>query len=643
METFARELRHVTRALLRTPGFFAVTVLTLGLGIGATTAIFSVIHGVLLRPLPYPEPDRIVQAWQLDAAGNQMQVSDPNFEDWRAQSRSFAALAEFQGAGVTSVSGGAEPVRARVASVSADFFRALGVRPVLGRVFVPEEQQPGGPPAVVVSHAFWRQQLGGDRSALGRALTFQDNAHTVVGVMPPALDFPGGAELWAPRDLTPRLTSRTAHNSQVLGRLREGVTLEQAREELSAISRRLKQELGDATWMADATVVPLREQLVGGVRQTLLVLLAGSAVLLLIACANVVNLLVARMAAREGEVALRLALGAGRGRLAMQFVAEALVLSLAGGALGLLLAAALLPALLALSPGNLPRAAEIGMSWPVLLFALGISVLAAVALGLLTALRGARGELREAMAQSQRTQAGAGSSYRVRGALVVSQIALTLVLLVGVGLLGRSFLRLLDVRPGYRTERAVVLDLSLPSPSGSDAAAEAARLGRFYDDLVGRLRAIPGVAEVGGVDAFPLTGRNPGNGTFLVMSSPDESVRMEDLTPLFRDSSRTGQADFRVASGGYFRAMGIPLVRGRLFDDRDAPDAPHAALISQTLARTRWPNEDPVGKVIQFGNMDGDLTPFTIVGIVGDVREASLAAEPRPVFYANVRQRARRA
>ena len=645
MESLVRDLRYVTRSLLRTPAFFAVTALTLALGIGATTAIFTVIDSVLLRPLPYPDPERIVHLWQVNAyegrVAGQNAVSDPNFEDWQAQSRSFAAMAQVGGAGLTSVAGASEPVRVRAAVVSRDFFSVMGVRPVRGRTFVAEEQRQGATPTVVVGYGFWQRYLNADPSVIGtRTLTFQNRVHTIVGVMPPELSYPVGTELWTPRELEARTPSRTAHNSRVVARLAPGVTLEQARAELSAVSRRLKQELGDQTRMVDAAVVPLREQLTGRARPALLILLGASAVLLLIACANVVNLLIARMAARQGEIALRLALGAGRGRLARQFLTEALVLSVVGGVLGVLLAVLGGKALLAMEPGNLPRLSEIGVSWPVLGFALGVSVLTALAMGLMTALRGTAGDLRDALSQAQRTQSGGGSSYRIRGALVVAQVAMTLVLLVGAGLLARSFVRLLSVDPGYRTERAVVLDMSLPIPTNPD---ETRQLARVYDELLARLATVPGVAEAGVTNTMPLGGSRAGNGTFLVMTGPDEQLTMEDFGRLFRDPSRTGEAEFRIASAGYFRAMNIPLVRGRLFDDRDAPDAPHVAVISQSLVKARWPNEDPIGKTIQFGNMDGDLRPFTIVGVVGDVREASLAVEPAPTFYAYYRQRPRQA
>ena len=636
LESFVRDVRYVTRALLRTPAFFAVTVLTLGLGIGATTAIYTVIDGVLLRPLPYREPDRIVQLWQLGEKGGRGQVSDPNYEDWKAGTRSFSAMTQFADWGITSVAGASEPVRVRVAVIGSDFLRILRVQPIRGRSFVAEEQRLGGVPAALVSERFWRRYLG-ERSDLGGVtLTFEGSAFPVVGVLPATVDFPVGADLWIARELVPRNPNRTGHNWMAIARVADGVTVEQANREISTLSRRLKQQYGDETWMFDAAAVPLREQMVGKTRPTLLLLLAASAFLLAIACANVVNLLVARAAVREGELAVRLALGASRGRIARQFLAEAFVLALAGGALGVILATLGVKALLALEPGNLPRVVAVGVDWRVLAFALGLSVLVAAVLGLLSAIRGSRGDLRQAMAQAQRTQAGAGASYRVRGALVVAQVSLTLVLLVGAGLLARSFLRLAQVDPGYRTERALVLDMSPSVPEGPAGQRERVRL---YDEITSRLSALPGVSAVGGVNAFPLTGGNHANGTFVIMGRPDEQLDMAQLPALMKDPSRSGDAEFRVAGPGYFKAMNIPVVRGRVFEDRDGPAAPHVGVISASLAKAKWPNENPIGKIIQYGNMDGDLHPFTVVGVVGDVREASLADQPRPTFYADYRQR----
>ena len=643
VETLLQDVRYALRSLSHSAGFTAAAVLTLALGIGATTAIFSVVHGVILRPLPYPASERIVRAWQVNEDGNRTNVSDGNFADLRAQSRSFTGLAETALSTAVSVTGATEPVRVPQARVSRDFLAVMGVQPARGRAFLPEEQQLGGPPAVLVSHGFWQRNLEGAPDALGRTLTFGDRAHTIVGIMPPGFDYPVGAELWVPRELDPLNESRTAHNYQMVGRLADGVSIEQARADIGAIARRVKEQHGDATWMVDADLAPLRDEMVGGVRPALLVLLGASAVLLVIACANVANLLLARAATRQRELAVRRALGASRGRLLQQFLVESLVLSLAAGAAGVLLAVWGVQLLVALDPGNLPRIEEIGVSGMGLAFALGVSALTAVVLGLVAALRGADDDLRASLAEGQRSQSGGVSSQRVRNGLVVAQMAMTLVLLVGAGLLARSFLRLATIDPGYRTQGALVLDVAMPWPE-DDAAAR--RHVALFDEIRARLRALPRVEHVGGINALPLVRGNYADGTFLIMSRPDELGDARDIReviPLFQelmnDPSRTGEASYRVAGPEYFEAMGIPLVRGRLLEERDGIDAPHVAVISESLARTRWPDEDPIGKLIQFGNMDGDLRPFTIVGIVGDVREASLASEPYPIFYSSYRQR----
>lgn len=638
MDMLIRDLRHASRALWRERAFSTVTALTLALGIGATTAIFSVINGVLLRPLPYPSPDRIVQVLQVNDAGRRSAaVSEPNFLDLKEQSRTLGSLAQLAVLGTTSVLTPSGPVRATPAVVSREFFEVLGTQPIRGRLFVPEEQQQGGQPAVVVSHAFWERHLGGLPPTSDMTLTFNDRAYTVVGVMPPSFAYPVGVDIWAPRELGRPDPSRTAHNWQVIGRLADGVGLDQARSELSAISRQLKQVHGENTRMSDADLVPLQEAVSGRARPALLVLFAASTALLLIACANVANLLLARRAVRQGELAVRIALGAGRGRVIQQVLAESLVLSVAGGALGVPLAALGVRALLALEAGHLPRVSEIRVDVMALLFTLGVSILVAIALGLVTAWRATHGDVRDVLARSQRTQAGSSLGDRFRSTLVATQLAVTLVLLVGVGLLAQSFLRLLHVDPGFRTEQVVVLDIS----SERGDAETRRRLVQFYDELITRIRALPGVIEAGGVNAFPLTKRASSNGPFIVVNGPDEpQIReLQDLIPLLKDPARAGEAEYRLASGGYFRAMGIPLLRGRLFDERDQPDAPHAAIISASLANARWPGEDPIGRFVQFGAMDGDLRTFTIVGVVGDVRESSLDRGPQPTFYANYRQR----
>ncbi len=639
METLTRDLRYVIRSLRRTPGFFFVTVLTLALGIGATTAIFSVVNAVLLQPLPYPSSDRIVQLFQVDKDGKRMSVSEPNFADWQSQTRGFVSMAELRGPSRLNVTGTGEPMQAAASTVSGDFFRVFGLNPELGRAVTAADVSSGAP-IVVVSDAFWRDALHADPAAVGRPISLDNQQYVVAAVMPPAMNYPAGTQVWMPSRVHVE-RSRTSHGWRVVARVRSGVTLDQAKQDLSAVSRRLKQTYGDETWMSDGDLSTLHEQLVGNVRTTLLVLLGASAFLLLIACAAVVNLLVARMTMRRAELGVRLALGASRGRLARQALTETGLLALIGGAAGVLLAAIGVRALLALQTGALPRAGEVHINGRVLGFALATSAVVAIGLGLLATLQGTRADIRETLSSSQRTQAGSGASARVRSGLVISQMALTVVLLIGAGLLARSFVHLLEIDPGYRTTHAVVLDAALPYEDGDQAALARAN---FHARLMERLRSIPGVTDVGSASGFPLLGGGS-DGEYLLLDRADVHLDFSDWPRLAKNPARSGQANFRVADAGYFRALNIPVLRGRGFEPTDAPhDAkdpytPDAALISASLAKAKWPNENPIGKLIEYGNMDGNLRPYTVVGVVGDVRDQSLATDPTPTFYANLAQR----
>ena len=633
METLKRDLRYVLRSLARTPGFFVVTVLTLALGIGATTAIFSVVNGVVLQPLPYPGSERIVQLFQIDKDGNRMSVSEPNFTDWKLETRAFGAMATWRSDMIT-VNGLNEPVRALSASVTREFFDVLATKPQLGRTFLNEELRIGAPPSAIVSYSFWQNRLGGG-NPLGKTFKLGSSLVTIVGVMPRVMNYPAGTEIWMPHEIDTPNPSRTSHGWRVVARVKSGVSVAQAQQDLSAVSKRLKQQYGDQTWMSDGALTTLHEQLVGKVRTTLFVLLGASAFLLLIACANVVNLLVARMTIRRSEVGLRLALGASRGRLARQFLTESAVLSIAGSVGGVALAAGGVKLLVAIQAGKLPRADEISVNWPVLAFALVVGIIASVALGLFTAWQATGGDIREALSASQRTQAGSGSGAGVRRTLVVTQMALTVVLLVGAGLLVRSFMRLTELNPGYRTQQAVVLTASLPDPWGVEGRQ---RRVEFYREVMARIRALPGVQEVGASSAVPLAGGGS-DGAYIIMTRPDEQLNMADIPALMRDKTRSGQANYFLVDGNYFSAMGIPLVSGRAFTSGDTPDAPHVGVVSASLAREKWPNESAIGKIIQYGNMDGDLRPFTVVGVVGDVRDQNLAVEPSPTFYAYMPQR----
>jgi putative ABC transport system permease protein len=636
LEELIQDWRYTLRTLWRNRSFAVVVIATLALGIGSSTAVFSVVDGVLLRPLPYPRSDRLVQFWEVNPRGHHMQVADANFQDLAARVRSFQALAEVGDYGVVPVSGGTVPVRAHAAVASKDFFPVLGVAPLRGRTFVDAEQQEGGRPAAIVSYGFWRRAFGGSPHVLGAALHIGGEPYSIVGVMPSSVDEPVGTEVWVPRERLPHYPSRSAHNWRVIGRLRDGVTFEQANRDASAVMKSLKQQYGDEVTAVDGALVPLREELVGSTRPTLLVLLGASLVLLLIAGTNAVNLLIARTASRQGEIAVRTALGAGRGRLVRQFLVECLVLALAGSVVGVILARLGVAWMLALQTGQLPRAGDVSVDWRVLAFALTISVVAGTVMALWVAWWATRRDLREALSEGQRSVFGGGASSRVRRGLVVAQFAMTLVMLAAAGVLARSFQRLLSVEPGFTTTHAVVLDLG--APGGSDSSALRRRV-QLYDAIASQLVGIPGVSAVGAVSTMPLAAEGVSDGTFLIVTGIQGPLDLERYESLARDPERTGQAEFRVAGPGYFAAMHIPLLRGRTFEARDTYEAPHVAVISQSLADEKWPDRDPLGQLIEFGNMDGDPRVFTVVGVVGDVREADLAVKPRPTFYADYRQR----
>jgi len=646
MQTLWQDLRYGLRMLAKTPGFTAVAVLTLALGIGASTAIFSVVDAVLLRTLPYPNPQKIVRVWEQAPDGHRMNLADPNFDDFRTQNNTFAALAVY-GYGLSSVSGGSEPVRVNIAEVSSGFFKTLGVEPFRGRAFGAEEQRLHGAPAAIVSDSYWRRYLGGATNLSKFHLRMEGAVYPVVGVMPAGFDFPPGSAAWIPRELDPELPSRTAHNWRGLGRIRDGVTVAQARANLSAIARRIKDQYGKEVDLNDSAVVPLADAMVGDARTALLILLGAVGLLLLVACANVAGLLLARTAARRKELAVRAALGASRGRLIQQFLAESLTLSLAAGGLGILIttwAVGVLPAIL---PANLPRQQGIAINTPVLLFALAAIVTVAVSLGLFAAWRAGGGDLQEALTAGSRSYSGTGASQRLRGFLVIGEIATTLVILVGAGLLGRSFLRLISTSPGFSQRNLITMEFSSPTPQAQTEGTEQAAIARqihVMDDIVARLRAIPGAETVGLAGALPVAaGDDLADGDFLILNGRKPPANFDEWDRIAQNHSQVGHALYCVAGEGYFRTMGIPLIRGRMFGEQDDLSSPHVAVISEALARQRWPNRNPIGEAIDFGNMDGNLKPLTIVGIVGDIRARGLNFPPSPIIYVDYRQRGMKA
>ncbi|HYY96504.1 MAG TPA: ABC transporter permease, partial [Pyrinomonadaceae bacterium] len=461
IETLLRDVRYAARSLRKNPGFTAVAVLTLAVGIGACTAIFSVVDAVLLRPLPYPTAEKLVSLREVDAKGRQTTFAEPNFLDVRARSHTLAAAAEYV-AGLVPVTGGSEPVRTNVAYVSGDFFKTLGVQPAVGRGFLPEEAGAGGRPVVVVSHGFWQKLLGGRGDLSATTLRVGDTSYAVVGVMSQGFNFPKDAEAWVPIELNPSGPSRRSHGKRVIARLRDGVTLEQARADLNMIGKQLRQENGADVDLVDVAALPLKEALVGDVSGGLLVILAAVGFLLLVACTNVANLLLAQATARQRELAVRTALGATRWRLARQFIIENLLLALLAGGAGVLLSFWGVGALVGLNRGNLPRADEIGVDARALIFTFALSSLVAVALGFVPLLRFRGRDLQDGLKESARGASAGPARRRLRAALVVTQVALTVVLLTGAGLLVKSFLKVLEIDPGFRTESAVAMEISPP-------------------------------------------------------------------------------------------------------------------------------------------------------------------------------------
>ncbi|HEX7361888.1 MAG TPA: ABC transporter permease [Bryobacteraceae bacterium] len=638
LETLARDFRYNLASLRRAPGFTLVVIGMLALGIGASTAIFSVADAVLLRPLPYPNPGQIVRIWEVNQDGHRVQLANLNFDDFRAQNDTFAELAQYYFL-TASVSGGSRPVRVKIASVSRGFFKIFGVEPFRGRLFDRNERIPHGAPAVVVSYNYWQNYLGGASDISQFHLRLEGGLYSVVGVMPPGFDFPRNVAVWFPSELQPDRSYRTAHNWNGIGRVRNGITVAQARANLSVIAHRIRERFGSKKVdLIDAAVVPLADAMVGEVRPALLTLLGAVSLLLLVACANVAGLLLARTSARRKELAVRVALGAGRGRLMQQFLAESFLLSAAAGALGILLAAWAVKIFPAIIPTDLPRQQGIAISAPVLLFAVVITVGIAVLLGLFAALRAGGGDLQQALSAGSRSYAG--SNHRIRTSLVVGEIALTLVILAGAGLLGRSFYRLVSTNPGFQAQDLITLQF-LPATSLIMDRTAVARQIHLFGEIIARLRRIPGAERVAWAGTIPVAaGDNLADGDFLILNGEKPPANFQEWARIAQNSAHTGHALYAVVGPEYFRTLGIPLIRGRAFTAQDRFNTPNVAVISEALARQRWPHQNPIGMTIDFGNMDGHLEPQTIVGIVGDVRARGLnLPADQPIIYVDYRQR----
>jgi putative ABC transport system permease protein len=622
MESILQDIRYGVRVLLKRPAFTIVAVATLALGIGANTAIFSVVNAVLLRTLPYQEPERLVALWETNAqpereVNNRNEVAMGNFRDWRTQQSVFDEIAALTYSNV-NLTGIAEPERIQGAVVTTNLFQVLGVQPFAGRGFLAEEENPESPRTVIVSHGLWQRRFGSDPDIVGKTLALNGNQVTVVGIMPPAfeLEFPSTrhVEMWMPMRIAASNTDRQSHYLYVVGRLKPAVSLEQARAGMNVLAGQLQQQYPKTNSDRGANVVPLQQQLVGNVRPYLRVLFAAVGFVLLIACANVASLLLTRVTARHREVAIRMAIGASRWRIIRQLLTESVLLSTFGGVGGLLLAYWQTDLLVALTPPDVPRLSEIGLHGPVFAWTLGISIITGVLFGLAPALGASKPDLNESLKESGRSIAGPGRS-RMRNLLVISEIALALVLLIGAGLMVRSFARLQHVSPGFDPKNLLTMNISL----ARQKYRENQQINSFFDQLLERVRSVPGVEAVGGIDPLPFS-NSDGTTGFVVEGAPPLAVG---------DRPEVGE---RTITPDYFHTMRIPLLKGRAFSERDREDAPRVVIINEALARRFWPNEEAIGKRLGFRASEPQIW-HEIVGIVGNVKHKSLDADPKPELY----------
>jgi predicted permease len=618
VETLLQDLRFAVRMLMKNRGFTIIAVLILAMGIGANTAMFSVVHAVLLKPLAYSEPDRIVTLASLwKAHSHKGQVSAPDFHDWHDESTAFDAMAYYSDEDTSVISGSSGARTAEYAHatvITSEFFRAFGVTLAAGREFSIEEVKQGSGGAAIIGSAYAARRFGEPGSALNKTVQIAGRSLEIVGVMSPGFRFPNNTDIWIPANtIFSETESRSAHNYRVVGRLKNGASVEQARAQMTAIGARLEQKYPDSNKDKSVAVTQLRDEMVSNFRLTLYVMLAAVGVVLLIACANLANMLLAKAVGRTREIAIRAAVGASRGRIVRQLITESMLLALLAGTLGVVIAYWGSRTLVALAPADVPRLAETGIDGKVLLFALGISLLASLLFGLAPALQALRVDLNASLKQSVQRSGGGGIADRMRQALVVAEIALSVILVSGAGLLIKSFVALQNVELGFRTVHVLVVEASVPA---SDLES-ARRATRFYRELLPRLRALPGVLDVSATGVPP--GYVQSNGIYFI----DRLPATFDITG--------PDAVFSVVSPGTFATLGIPLRRGRDFSDGDSYDAPFTAVINEALARQAFPNQDPVGHSI-FCGLDS-MNPMKIVGVVGNIRQHGPARESLPEIY----------
>ena len=623
IETAWRDVRFGVRALVHSPVFSVVTVLSLALGIGANTAIFSVVNGLLLRPLPFPESERIVDVWhtppQQSFPGlDKFSVSPANYLDWKAQSTVFEQMSVYTYSGF-SLSTSNDPLPLIGAAVSSDFFSVLRTNPNKGRAFTPDEERPGSDQVVVISDGLWKRAFGANPNMIGQTLTINSRGFTVVGIMPAGFQFPREAELWVPLAWDEKERQvRSIHDYLVVARLKQNISAEQAQAEMTTISRRLEQQYPEEDKGWGAVVIPLREDVVGDIRLALLVLFAAVSFVLLIACANVANLMLARGANRQREIAVRIALGAGRARVIRQLLTESVLLAVTGGALALLVA--VLGSRILVQLGKLPNSDDIGIDTWTLGFTLLVSFGVGIIIGIVPALQLTRTSLSDTLKQGSGRSGGSSMKQHTRKALVISEVALSLVLLIGAGLMIRSFWKLQNVNPGFDTSNTLTMSVALTPLRYSEPHQQLT----FLDRAIEQIRAVPGVVSVGATTTIPLGG---GGSTqpFSIDGRPAGNVAEQPM------------AQTRYITPEYFQSIGIPLRQGRFFSDQDRDNTVQVVIISEAMARRFWPGENPIGKRLT-PSFHLEQGPREIVGIVGDVKASGLDVDSSAMMYLPYKQ-----
>ncbi len=621
MHLLWQDVRYGFRTLLRNPGFCAVAVLALALGIGPNTAIFTMVNAVLLKPLPLPEPDRVLIMWEaMPRAGfDQLPVSGATYLDWKRQSTSFDqmsaafAIPEYG----LNISGWGDPERVLAAKCSKEFLPALGIKPIAGRNFLPEEDLPGGRPAVLISNALWQRRFHSDPAALGRTLTVDGVARVIAGVVPHQLGEIVKADLWLPTAIDPNNADRGNRNFGIVAHLKPGVSIQQARAEMAVISQQLERAWPATNTGVSATLSPLGEMYAGRIRPVLVILLGAVGLLLLIACANLANLLLARAASREREISIRGALGAERSRIVRQLLTESLLLGLGGGVLGLFLAVWSVRALRRLVPDMFPMLQNMSVNLPVLAFTLGLSLVTGLLFGLVPAWKASRADLNTTLKEAAGRSESAGSSQRIRGVLLGAEVALAVLLAVSAGLLLRSFVRVVAVNPGVSVNNILTMNLTLPYAKYNTAVKQA----NFFKEMETRLKTVPGVRSSGAVLFLPLR-----------VSILSFRVAVSGFGIEGRPAAPQGQepnADVRIATAGYFDSIGIALHKGRLFDQHDDIDATRVVIVNEAMVRRHFPNEDPIGRRLFIWGSK----PREIVGVVADAKLYGLDSPVEPAIY----------